>query len=87
MLVKINGYTVPLRDLIILITAVFWMAGLSFQVSSNADEIEEQQDTKERLVSIEVTLINTKENIDEIKEEQKEQSKMLDRILVEVLKD
>ena len=77
---KINGYTVPLKDLVILISAIVWMAGLSFQVSSNADEIEEQKDTKERLVSIEVTLENTKENIVEIKEEQKEQSKMLDRI-------
>ena len=84
---KINGYSIPLRDLVIIITAVFWMAGLSFQVSSNADEIKEQVDTKERLVRIEVTLENTEENIDEIKEEQKEQSKMLDRILVEVLKD
>ena len=84
---KINGYSVPIKDLVIVITASFWLAGLSFQVSSNADEIEDQKDTKERLVSIEVTIENTKEDIKEIKKEQEKQSDKLDKILEKVSED
>ena len=87
MLMKINGYTVPLKELVLIGGAIFWLSGLSFQVGANTTEIKEQVDTKERLVRIEVTLENTEDNIDEIKEEQKEQSKMLDRIYAAVLKD
>ena len=72
---KINGYAIPMKDITPIVLATLWLGGLSWQVNSNADEIEKQVDTKERLVSIEVAQVATKEDIKEIKVEQKEQGK------------
>ena len=85
---KINGYSIPVKDLVIIITASFWLSALSFQVSSNADEIEEQKDTKERLVGIERDIENTKDDIGEIQTEQKAQGKeqvIQGKILAQIL--
>ncbi len=61
-----------------------WLAGLSFQVNSNAGEIEEQSETKERLARMEVTQEVTQEDVKEVKEEQKEQRTLLVKILEKV---
>jgi len=81
---KINGYALPIKDIVVIGSAVFWLAGLSFQVNGNAGEIEKQADTKERLARIEVTQESTREDVKEIKEEQKEQRTLLVKILEKV---
>ena len=75
---KINGYALPVKDIITIGAAVFWLAGLSFQVNANGDEIQKQAETKERLVRIEEHEKSTEKDIGEIKAEQKEQGDKLD---------
>jgi len=82
--VKINGYTLPVKDILVIGSAIFWLSGLSFQVNSNAEDIKDQSDTKERLARIEVTQKATQEDIREVKEEQKEQRTLLVKILEKV---
>ncbi len=81
---KINGYALPVKDIITIGAAVFWLAGLSFQVNANGDKIQEQAETKERLVRIEERVENTREDIREIKTEQEKQDAKLDKILEKV---
>jgi len=81
---KINGHALPVKDIVTIGAAIFWLAGLSFQVNSNADEIEKQAETKERLARIEVTQDTTQDDVKEIKEEQKEQRTLLVKILEKV---
>jgi len=75
---KINGYALPIKDIITIGAGVFWLATLSFQVNANGDEIQKQAETKERLVRIEERQEVAREDIKEIKEEQKEQGVKLD---------
>jgi len=82
--VKINGYPLPIKDILVIATGVFWLSGLSFQVNSNAEDIKDQEDTKERLARIEVTQKATQEDVREVKEEQKEQRTLLVKILEKV---
>ena len=81
---KINGYTVPLREVSYIVIAAMWMAGLSFQTNSNAEDIEKLSPTNERLARIEAKQEATKEDVQEIKEEQKDQGIMLLKILEKV---
>jgi hypothetical protein len=81
---KINGYTLPLKDIIVIVTVGIWLGALSFQGTSNADDIEKLAETPERLARIETTQKAQKEDIQEIKEEQKEQKKLLLKILEKV---
>ena len=48
------------------------------QVNANGDEIQKQAETKERLVRIEERQESAKDDIQEIKSEQKEQGDQLD---------
>jgi hypothetical protein len=82
--IKITGSAFPIKDLITLGAAAFWLAALSFQVNANGDEIKKQAETKERLTAIEVTQKVQNEDTKEIKEEQKEQRKILVEILQKV---
>ena len=84
--IKINGYALPIKDIITIGAAVFWLAGLSFQVNANGDEIQKQAETKERLVRIEERQEVAREDIKEIKEEQKEQGIKLDANAVTLAK-
>jgi hypothetical protein len=81
---KINGHAIPWTGVTTVCIAIFWLAGLSFQVKANGDEIREQADTKERLAAIEEIEEATKEDVKEVKEEQKEQRKILVQILQKV---
>ncbi len=81
---KINGYTIPLKEVSYIVIVTFWLAGLSFQSNSNAEDIEKLSPTNERLARIEVTADAAKEDIGEIKEEQKEQRTLLNKILEKV---
>ena len=83
---KINGHTLPIKDMVTISVAIFWLASLSFQVSSNAEEIEEQSDTNERLVRIEEKQQAATEDIKEIKTEQKDQGKKLNENAVTLAK-
>ena len=76
--IKINGYALPIKDIVTIGAAIFWLATLSFQVNANGDEIQKQAETKERLVRIEERQETTKEDVQEIKAEQKEQGEQLD---------
>jgi len=82
--VKINGYTIPLREVSYIVIAAMWLAGLSFQANSNAEDIEKLSPTNERLARIEEKQEATKEDVKEIKEEQKDQSMLLVKILEKV---
>ena len=55
--------------------AGFWLGALQIQVLANDDKIEEQSETKERLVRIEERSDATKDDIGEIKAEQTAQGK------------
>jgi len=81
---KINGYTIPLREVSYIVIAAMWMAGLSFQSASNAEDIEKLSPTNERLARIEEKLEHAEEDVKEIKEEQKDQGRILARILEKV---
>ena len=88
---RINGYAVPVKDIVTIGAAVFWLATLSFQVNSNAEDIDEQSDTAVRLSSLEQSEDTTKDDIQEIKvaqgklvDEQVVQGKILVRILEKV---
>ena len=81
---KINGYSVPIKEIVIIGSAVFWLATLSFQGNSNAEDIDKLSDTNERLARIEEKLEDAEEDVEEIKEEQKDQGIMLLRILEKV---
>ena len=84
---KINGWSIPLKDIITIGAAGMWLGILSVNVASNAEDIEKQSETKERLARIEVQQTASKEDIKEIKEEQKEQGKLLIKILEKVSED
>jgi len=81
---KINGYTIPLREVSYIVIAAFWLAGLSFQGASNAEDIEKLSPTNERLARIEEKLEHAEEDVKEIKDEQKDQSMILLKILEKV---
>jgi len=81
---KINGTSIPWGFLSTVVIAIFWLAGLSFQVAANGEDIQKQEGTAERLAKIETTLEANKEDVDEIKEEQKSQADKLDKILEKV---
>ena len=88
---KINGYSIPLKDIILFSAAGMWLGALSYQVNANDDKIKEQSETKERLVRIEERQDTAREDIREIKTEQKsqgkeqiEQGKILAKILEKV---
>ena len=86
---KINGTTVPYSFVTSAVIGIVWLAGLSFQVNANNDQISThvpadtaaKTEIKERLAKIETRLDGQKEDTDEIKDEQKSQSDKLDRIL------
>ncbi len=75
---KINGTSIPYTTITTILVAAMWMGGLSYKVNANGDEIQKQAETKERLVRIEERQESSKEDIGEIKTEQKEQGKQLD---------
>jgi len=88
---KINGYSIPLKDIVLFGAAGMWLGALSLQVTANDDAIKEQSETKERLVRIEERQDTAREDIREIKTEQKtqgkeqiEQGKILAQILEKV---
>jgi len=89
---KINGTTIPWAFVTSTVIAIFWLSGLSFQVAANGDQLaahvpEDQAQTteiRERLAKIEAHQEATKEDVDEIKSEQKAQSDKLDKILEKV---
>jgi hypothetical protein len=81
---KINGYAVPVKEISYIVLVTAWLTGLSFQVDSNAEDIDKQEDTVERLARIEEKQEATKEEVKEIKEEQKDQGMLLVKILEKV---
>ncbi len=90
---KINGYSIPLKDIITIGAGFMWLGALSWQVNANGDEIQEQSETKERLVRLEEREGTTKQDIRDIKAiqqaqaaEQIAQGKILAEILVKVSK-
>lgn len=74
---KINGHQVSWAAISSTFIAIFWLAGLSFQVNANGDEIQEQAETKERLVRIEERQEAAKEDMAEVKAEQTAQGAKL----------
>lgn len=81
---KINGHAIPWSAITGTCIAIFWLAGLSFQVKANGDEIKKQEETKERLVRIEEKQEHAKEDTKDLKDEQAEQRKLLVKILEKV---
>jgi len=81
---KINGHKISWSAIGTVLVAAMWLGGLSFQVLANSDDVKEQKETKERLAIIETTIPAMKEDISEIKVEQKEQGKLLLKILEKV---
>ena len=83
--IKINGYALPIKDIVTIGAASFWLAALSFQVNANGDDIEKQANTKERLVRIEERQEQAKEIRNDIKQDQDKQDVKLDKILEQVI--
>ena len=73
-----------MREVSYIVIAAMWLAGLSFQANSNAEDIEKLSPTNERLARIEVTQEATQDDVQEVKEEQKEQRTLLVKILEKV---
>ncbi len=70
--IKINGYALPVKDIVTIGLAIFWMASLSFQVKANGDEIQKQSETKERIVRLEEQGKTVARDIAAIKKDGKE---------------
>ena len=81
---KINGQTVPLTLLGYVVISILWLGGISWTAADNAEDIEELKAVQLKVVRIETVVENIKEDIDEIKLEQKEQAKTLNKILYAV---
>jgi len=81
---KINGYTVSMREVSFIVIASMWLAGLSFQTSSNAEDIEKLSPTNERLARMEEKQEAAKEDREEIKEELDDHQIILFKILEKV---
>lgn len=75
---RINGLNLPWSAIVTVVVAAMWMGGLSYQVNANGDKIQEQSETKERLVRIEERQNSLREDVAEIKKQQDEQSKKQD---------
>jgi len=83
---KINGHEFSWTALTSVIVAIFWLAGLSWQVRANGDEIQKQSETKERLARIETTQQAVKENLADVKKAQTETNKSTSEIKITVAK-
>lgn len=70
--IKINGYALPVKDIVTIGLALFWLASLSFQVKANGDEIQKQSETKERIVRLEEQGKTVARDIAAIKKDGKE---------------
>ncbi len=85
---KINGYTIPLPLIIPILVFTFWLGSLSVVVADNSSEIEAQAQTPVRLATIELTLINIKEEMaaQKIAQDKKDEAtvKTLGKILEKV---
>ncbi len=86
---KINGTTISTGSIIAALTLAFWLGTLSFAVADNSSEIKDQKNDQVRLATIETKLKNLEDDQvearverKEIRVEQKEQSKVLNQILV-----
>ena len=91
---KINGHSFSWSALTATVGAIFWLAGLSWQVTANGDEIQKQSETKERLVRLEEQRETVARDIASIKTSAKETKEAvienkitLAEILVAVKKD
>ena len=74
---KVNGQSISWTLIVPSILGILWLGGLSYQVNANADDLDNQSDTTERLVKIETTLEYTKIQISEI---DRKIDKILDKI-------
>ena len=79
---KINGRLYPMIAGAVM--AVGWLAGLSFGVQANDADIAELKTVPLKIVRIETVIENIETDISEIKAEQIEQRKTLDKILYAV---
>jgi len=84
---KINGMNIPYPLLAGLVTAIFWLSGLSYGVRANDEDIEELKEVPLKIVKIESHVEHIEESVGEIKDEQKLQRAMLDAILLAVKDD
>jgi len=84
---KINGTVIPYPLLAGLVTAIFWLASLSYGVRANDAEITELKEVPLKIVKIESHVEHIEESVKEIKEEQKLQRATLDAILLAVKDD
>jgi len=82
--IKINGYALPIKDMVTIGIAIFWMASLSFQVKANGDEIQKQSETKERLVRLEEQRETVADDISDIKSAQQATQTTVNEIKVAV---
>ena len=64
---KINGHSFSWSALTATVGAIFWLSGLSWQVTANGDEIQKQSETKERLVRLEEQRETIADDVSEIK--------------------
>ena len=87
-----NGHTIPFAGVVAFITLIAWAVRLESMAQANdersRENVEQVQvaaktsaDIKERLIRVEEQAKSLAKDADEIKEEQKEQSKKLDEIL------
>lgn len=89
---KVNGHTVSWGFVSSVVVAIFWLSGLSFQVAANGEQLAahvpadqaSDSEVRQRLARIETSLDERKEDIQEVKDEQKNQAKMLNKILEKV---
>jgi uncharacterized protein YlxW (UPF0749 family) len=83
---KINGHSFSWSALTSIVIVIFWLAGLSFQVSANGDEIKKQSETKERLVRIEERQETLREDVKEVKKDIKDSREEQQELLAEILR-
>jgi len=84
---KINGMNIPYPLLAGLVTAIFWLASLSYGVRANDAEITELKEVPLKIVKVEKDVEHLKEGQDDIKDELKAQQLTLQEILLAVKND
>ena len=84
-MLKVNGYAMSMGSITSVILLIVWLAGISFRVDSNAEEIEAQKTevraAQKQRTAVEKSVIAITKDVEFIKEKLTDQGKTLDKIL------
>jgi len=82
---KVNGYAMSMGSITSIILLIVWLAGISFRVDSNAEELELQKTevraAQKQRTAVEKSVIAIEKDVEHIKDKLDDQGRTLDKIL------